>query len=96
MSNGPTRPKPKPKTIDDEEEPSLSQPQLQVTWAEKSLPKDRMIRAGEQNSWSIKKRLPMPGYASLEFKIGNKDLLLNAQPSDGDRQSELTVKRRYR
>ena len=75
--------------------PSTSSKRAVITWNEHCLNEDA-IRGNVEKTWILESHISIPGIGEFYFKTGNKDYHLTATPNEGERQSDLSLKKKYR
>lgn len=74
--------------------PSLKTKQVTMSW-DANIYKNAKIKSDVENTWIIQKTLTLPNLADFHMKVGNKDYYLNATIEEGEKTSELAMRKRY-
>ena len=74
---------------------SLREKTVLLSWGA-DLYKDTPIVSNVENTWIERETVVLANLADVTIKAGNKDYYLDATTEDGERTSELTLKKRYR
>ena len=67
---------------------------INITWTS-DLYQGKKIKSEVENTWIQQQVFNFPNVAEFAIKAGNKEYHLNSNVDEGDRESEVQLKKRY-
>ena len=76
------------------ENPALRARAVQINW-NADIYKNVQIKSDVENTWILKFPIALTNLGDITIKTGTKDYYLNATVEEGEKTSELTLRKRY-